>query len=253
MLKINMLDVKEKYTTDHLKQIMKILRSPEGCPWDREQTHKSIRNDMLEETYETVDAIDTDDKVAMCEELGDMLLQVIFHSTIAEENGEFTYSDVVDGICRKLILRHPHVFGEGKADTSEQVLDLWDKIKVKEKHQNTVTDTLKSVPRSFPALMRAAKVQKRVKKAGYSLDNPLDDMRMDKAFADLKEAHLAKDSERTNRATAKMLFLLAGLQNFYKNDSEELLSKATNRFIETFEDLEKSGTLNKEKITEKCF
>ena len=253
MVKINMLRQKEKFTTEQLNQILDILRSPEGCPWDREQTHKSIRNDMLEETYEAVDAIDLDDNEALCEELGDMLLQVVFHSTIAKEQGDFTYEDVVDGVCRKLILRHPHVFGDTSAENSEQVLDMWDKIKRQEKHQETVSDTLKSVPAAFPALMRAAKVQKRAIKAGYSLSNPLDDKRLDKAFLDLQNAHLSGNKEDIDAAVSKMLFLISGLQNFYKNNSEELLSKATNHFIETFEELEKLGELNNKTILEKCF
>lgn len=253
MVKINMLGPDERYTTEQLNQILRILRSPEGCPWDREQTHKSIRNDMLEETYEAVDAIDLGDNEALCEELGDMLLQVIFHSTIAEEQGDFTYDDVVDGVCRKLIIRHPHVFGTGAAENSEQVLDMWDKIKREEKHQETASDTLKSVPVAFPALLRAAKVQKRSNKAGFKMDNPLDDNRLDEAFSDLKKAHIKGDKEEIDAALSRMLFLTAGLQNFYKNNCEELLNTATNRFIEAFEELEKDNALSVEKILEKCF
>lgn len=253
MVKINMLGPDKRYTTEQLNQILEILRSPEGCPWDREQTHKSIRNDMLEETYEAVDAIDLDDNEALCEELGDMLLQVVFHSTIAKEQGDFTYEDVVDGVCRKLILRHPHVFGSGSAETSEQVLDMWDKIKKEEKHQETVSDTLKSVPVAFPSLMRAAKVQKRVKKAGLEIGNPLDDNRLDKVFMDLKKAHASTNIEQINESLSKLLFLLSGLQNFYKNNCEELLSTETNRFIKSFEELEKDNELSAEKILEKCF
>jgi len=252
MIKINMVCKDEKFTTDQLNQIMKILRSPEGCPWDREQTHKSIRNDMIEETYEAADAIDTEDKEALCEELGDMLLQVVFHSAIAGELGEFCYDDVVDGICRKLILRHPHVFGEDVAETSEQVLDMWDKIKKKEKRQSTASDTLRSVPAAFPALMRAAKVQKRVKKAGVELANPLLDGRIDTALTALKKANLEGDSEKINSAYGKLLFLIAGLENHQKNNSEELLNKATNEFIEAFERLESQGELNAQKIIEEC-
>ena len=248
-----MIGQKEKFTTEQLNQILEILRSPEGCPWDREQTHKSIRNDMLEETYEAVDAIDLEDNEALCEELGDMLLQVVFHSTIAKEQGDFTYEDVVDGVCRKLILRHPHVFSDGSAETSEQVLDVWDKIKREEKHQETVSDALKSVPAAFPALMRAAKVQKRAKKAGFETGNPLDDNRLDKVFADLKKAHASSDTESINESLSKLLFLLSGLQNFYKNNCEELLNTATNHFIKTFEELEKDNELSAEKILEKCF
>ena len=208
---------------------------------------------MIEETYEAADAIDMEDKEALCEELGDMLLQVVFHSAIAEELGEFTYDDVVDGICRKLILRHPHVSGEGTAETSEQVLDMWDKIKKKEKHQSTASDTLRSVPVAFPALMRAAKVQKRVNKAGVELANPLLDGRIDTALTALKKANLEGNSEKVNSAYGKLLFLLAGLQNYEKNNSEELLNKATNEFIGVFERLESQRELNAEKIIKEYF
>ena len=135
MVKIIAEGIGGKYTVNQLLSIMKTLRSPEGCPWDREQTHSSIRNDALEEVYEVVDAIDTADNTALCEELGDMLLQVVFHSEIAEEEGAFTFDEVVDGICKKLISRHPHVFGDGQAENSAEVLDLWDSIKKQEKNQ----------------------------------------------------------------------------------------------------------------------
>lgn len=188
----------DKYTTECLINILKVLRSPGGCPWDREQTHASIRNDTLEEAYEVAEAIDNNDAEALCEELGDMLLQVIFHSRIAEENNLFSYEDVVDGICRKLILRHPHVFGEVKVDTSGEVLDLWDSIKKEEKNQTSYTDTLKSVPKSFTAPMRAAKVQKRAKKAGERFERVFPDRSLEDAISKYeaaeKELYIATDS-----------------------------------------------------------
>lgn len=199
-----------KYTTEGLIHILQILRSPGGCPWDMEQTHASIRNDTLEEAYEVADAIDNDDAEALCEELGDMLLQVIFHSRIAEENNRFCYEDVVDGICRKLILRHPHVFGDIKVDGSGEVLDLWDSIKKEEKHQTSYTDTLKSVPKAFAAPMRAAKVQKRASKAGERFEGLLQD----------ESLKIAMDK-----------FELA----------EKELNNAIDNFISKFEEIEKQG------------
>ena len=126
---------KEHYDINDLLGIMSVLRSDNGCPWDREQSHDSIRNNFIEEVYEVADAIDNDDKSALCEELGDVLLQVVFHSQIEKEAGGFNFDDVADGICKKLILRHPHIFGEVKADTAEKVLDNWDRIKMEEKGQ----------------------------------------------------------------------------------------------------------------------
>lgn len=157
----------DKMLISDLRAITGLLRAPDGCPWDREQTHESIRGNFIEETYEVVEAIDTSDTELLEEELGDVLLQVVFHACIEEEKGGFDFEDVTDGICRKLILRHPHVFGDVNADTTEQVLSNWDKIKQRSKHQTTVTETLSSVAKSLPALMRAEKLIGRAAKAGY--------------------------------------------------------------------------------------
>ena len=144
---------KQRYGVDDLLHIMEILRSREGCPWDREQTHESIRRDFVEETYEVLEAIDRQDPALLREELGDVLLQVVFHARMEEEAGRFAFADVVDEVCRKLIVRHPHIFAGGKADTSEEVLRNWDRIKQKNKGQTTVTETVESVAKSLPAVM----------------------------------------------------------------------------------------------------
>ena len=151
---------KDAYTVDDLITIVELLRLPGGCPWDREQTHKSIRNDFIEETYEVIEAIDNDDPDLLCEELGDVLLQVAMHARMEEEAGRADFDKVADGICRKLIHRHPHVFGEVQVDSSAEVLANWDKIKSAEKSRLTRTDKLRAIPRQLPALMRAAKVGK---------------------------------------------------------------------------------------------
>ena len=229
-----------KYSAKQLLEIMEALRSPDGCPWDREQTHQSIRNDAIEEIYEVADAIDSSDKDALCEELGDVLLQVVFHAQIARENGDFTFEDVVDGICKKLVLRHPHVFAEEHIETSSDVLDRWDAIKKQEKRQETATETLKSVPKAFPALMRAAKVQKRAGKAGVVLENPIENGELEKAVDLLKNAK--SDSEKFE-AYGKLLFLSAGIQNSLKINAEEALAAATDSYISAFEEKEKNGTL----------
>ena len=229
-----------KYSAKQLLEIMEALRSPDGCPWDREQTHQSIRNDAIEEIYEVADAIDSSDKDALCEELGDVLLQVVFHAQIARENGDFTFEDVVDGICKKLVLRHPHVFAEEHIETSSDVLDRWDAIKKQEKRQETATETLKSVPKAFPALMRAAKVQKRAGKAGVVLEDPITSGELEKAVDLLKNAK--SDSEKFE-AYGKLLFLSAGIQNSLKINAEEALAAATDSYISDFEEKEKNGTL----------
>ena len=144
---------KDRYGFEDLVEIMAILRSPEGCPWDREQTHKSIRNNFLEEVYEAVDAIDHKDTANLREELGDVMMQVVFHAQIAREEGLFGLEDVLDEVCQKLIRRHPHIFGTVSANTSQEVLKNWDAIKRQEKGQNSVSDTLRQVPTALPALM----------------------------------------------------------------------------------------------------
>ena len=209
MIQLNVVECAEKLGIEHLLEIMKVLRSPEGCPWDREQTYQSIRNEVLEEAYEVCDAIDQNDKVSLCEELGDLLLQVVFHSTMASELGDFSFSDVTDGICRKLILRHPHVFKDAKADDSAQVLDLWDEIKKEEKHQESYTDTLRSVPAAFPALMRAAKVEKRAFKGGVEKDTSAESI-LNKT-QELVSAVEKDDKAATYEAYGELLFTLAAL------------------------------------------
>ena len=157
---------KSRYNIDDLLEIMKILRSPDGCPWDREQTHRSIRRDLLEEAYEVADAIDRGNPESLCEELGDLLLQVVFHAQIAAENGEFDFSDAVDGVCRKMIHRHPHVFGDVSADSTDEVLKNWDAIKRLEKDIKSPAEELDAVAHTLPALMRAAKLSSKCTKLG---------------------------------------------------------------------------------------
>ncbi len=147
---------KDYYSMDDLLRIMELLRTPEGCPWDRAQTHQSIRRNMLEEAYEVAEAIDQQDPVHLQEELGDVLLQVVFHARMAQEAGQFDFGDVVDGICKKLVFRHPHVFGGVDARDSDAALTAWEAQKREEKGQKTAADTLDAVARSLPALIRAA-------------------------------------------------------------------------------------------------
>ena len=225
----------EKYSIEDFLEVMKILREPGGCPWDIEQTHKSIRRDLLEEAYETADAIDLDDKDALCEELGDLLLQVVFHSDIARRNGEFTFDDVVDGITKKLILRHPHVFGDVEADTAAQVLENWDAIKRVEKHQDSYTDTLESVPRAFPALLRAAKVQKRAAKAGFDWDEMSGAFeKLNEETAELKAAVESGVQCDIDEEFGDLLFSMVNVSRFIKTDAEASLAKATDKFIARF-------------------
>lgn len=225
----------ERYGIADLLEIMKLLRSENGCPWDREQTHGSIRKDLLEEAYEVADAIDRNDGTDLCEELGDLLLQVVFHSRIGEEENSFSFDDVCDGICRKLILRHPHVFGDVQVENSSQVLDNWDAIKKVEKHQESATDTLRSVPAAFPAAMRAQKVQKRAGKAAPALNR---DVQVAAAGLRMAADNAAAGNEES---IGDVLFAAVALAKACGADAEEQLQRATDRFVDRFERAEKEG------------
>lgn len=231
---------KDKYDIHDLLLVMRLLRSPEGCPWDRVQTHKSIRNDLLEEAYEVADAIDCSDSVALCEELGDLLLQVAFHAQIAQEDGDFGFDEVADGICKKLIYRHPHVFADVVADTPEQVLSNWGELKKIEKSQNTATDTLKSVPAAFPALMRAQKVQKRAAKVGFDWDSVQG--AWDKLAEETEEVRQAVESEDADAVAEELgdlLFSAVNVSRFLKVNAEQALNGATDKFIARFAEVER--------------
>ncbi len=233
---------KERYTFEDLRGIMKILRGEGGCPWDREQTHASIRRDLIEECYEVVESIDKDDSVLMCEELGDLLLQVAFHAEIGEEEGKFTMDDVADGICRKLVLRHPHVFGDVNADTSEKVLENWDKIKKVEKQRTTLADEMYAVPSMLPALMRANKVGKKSGKANF--DFPTDEEAFAKVTEELNElyeVHKSGDKEKVFDEMGDLLFSVVNVSRKVGVEPEEALTRATEKFMRRFALLEKEA------------
>jgi tetrapyrrole methylase family protein/MazG family protein len=231
---------KEKYTVSDLIDIVEILRSPEGCPWDREQDHKSIRRDFLEETYEVIEAINKEDKDLLLEELGDVLLQVVFHAQIERERGTFELSDVADGICKKMIERHPHVFGDVNAETSEQVLENWDIIKKRTKQQKSQTESMLSIPREFPALMRADKVQKKVSKVGFDWDSADGAFqKVSEELNELREAYVEGNQEHIREELGDLLFSVVNVSRFVKVDSEEALTNSTDKFIDRFSKVEK--------------
>ena len=237
---IDSFQFKENYDINDLVDIVEILRSPEGCPWDREQDHKSIRRDFLEETYEVIEAINKDDRDGLLEELGDVLLQVVFHTQIEREKGSFELSNVADGICKKMIERHPHVFGNVNAETSEQVLENWDVIKKRTKSQKTQTESMLSIPREFPALMRADKVQKKAAKVGFdwdSVDGAFD--KVSEELQELKEAVLLGVVDSAREELGDLLFSVVNVSRFIKVDSEEALTGATDKFIDRFSKVEK--------------
>ncbi|MBR2876917.1 MAG: nucleoside triphosphate pyrophosphohydrolase [Clostridia bacterium] len=228
-------DFKESYNFDDLVKIMEILRSPGGCPWDAEQNHKSIREDFLEETYEVLEAIDTENKVLLEEELGDVLLQVVFHSQISKECGDFDINNVTDGICKKLIIRHPHVFSDVTVNGTEDVLKNWDDIKRQTKSQETQSVTMAAIPATFPALMKAQKVQSKAKKAGFDWDDAQG--AFDKIYeetAELKEALSKGEKEKIEDELGDLLFSAVNVARFCDCNAESALEKATQKFMKRY-------------------
>lgn len=242
MVKVIMDVNKREFTFEELVEIIRILRAPGGCPWDAEQTHKSIRNEFIEETYEAVDAIDRDSNIDLCEELGDVLLQILLHSQIAKEENAFSVDDVINGIASKMILRHPHVFGDVKVSGTEDVLNNWDAIKKVEKNQTSASQTLRSVPMSFPALMRAEKVQKRAKKAGVNAEeNSSLSSALIESADKLKRSVDNGDISCIADSLADIYFICCSISQNSGINSEEILNRKTDSFIDEFEKREKSG------------
>lgn len=233
---------KDFYNIDDLLAIMKILRSENGCAWDKEQDHKSIRKDVLEEAYEVMEAIDSENPDLLKEELGDLLLQVVFHAELEAEVNSFDFDAVCDGICKKLIYRHPHVFGNIHVNSSSEVLKNWDSLKSKSKGEETATERLQSVPKLLPSLMRGEKVCKRAKNAGIGC------VTKETAMADLKarvsqleNAVALSKEEEIEEDLGKILFACCNLSHIFQKDSENALTKAINEFIIQFRKMEEKA------------
>lgn len=237
---------KEQYTFDDLLRIIEILRAPDGCMWDREQDHQSIRRNFIEETYEVCEAIDEQDAEHLKEELGDVLLQVVFHTEMEREKGVFDIGDVADGICKKLIYRHPHIFADTVVSSSAEILNNWDDLKRKEKKQETVTDALSSVARSLPALIRAEKVQKKAAKAGFDWkDSSGAAAKVTEELREVSDA-LGGDGD-VEEEIGDLLFAAVNVARFAKVDPERALEKATDKFIGRFARVEQNA-LDQDKV-----
>ncbi len=236
---------------ERLMDIMEVLRSEKGCPWDREQTHDSLKRYLIEETYEYLEVVDLDDKRRMCEELGDILLQVVFHAQIAAENGHFNIGDVINGICDKMIHRHPHVFGDVSANTSSEVLKNWEEIKKKEKGNPNQTSVLQDVPINLPALMRSYKVQQKAAQVGFDWENTSYVFAKIREEIDELEAEYKK-SDRTgiDEELGDVLFSVVNLSRFLKVQPELSLSAATIKFINRFEYVERRASELDRKLNE---
>ena len=231
--KIAALPQKTHYSFSDFIDLVEILRSEQGCPWDREQDHQSIRKGLIEETYEVVEAIDNADPVLLREELGDLLLQIVFHAQIEREEGRFEMGDVINDICKKMIHRHPHVFGSVHVENSAEVLDNWEAIKTEEKQRNTLADKLRAIPPMMPALMRAAKVGKKAGISdGLTAANILSQIETN--LQNTKSA-LASDKLDAEAAVGSLLLQITSLSRALDVEPEYALTRQTEAIIEQIE------------------
>lgn len=233
-------EFKDNYNFYDLVEIVRCLRSPGGCPWDIEQTHESIKKDFIEETYEVIEAINKNSVPMLREELGDVMMQVVFHSQIETERGSFNIDDVTDEIAKKLIIRHPHVFGNVDVSGVDDVLTNWDAIKRQTKNQKSVSESIDSIPRELPALMRAQKIQSKAAKVGFDwseVDGALD--KLSEEIDELKQAIASGDEANTFEELGDLLFSVVNVSRFIDCDSEEALTAASDKFSSRFAVVEK--------------
>ncbi|GKU77087.1 nucleoside triphosphate pyrophosphohydrolase [Paenibacillus sp. L3-i20] len=236
-------------TFDRLHEIVATLRSPEGCPWDQEQTHSSIRKNFIEELYEALEALDNDDPVGMQEEFGDVILQVMLHSQMEEEMGSFSVYDVIQTLNEKLIFRHPHVFGDQRAGDAHEALNNWESMKAEEKRLNGTDAARKSeldgIPPDLPALMKAYKLQKKAAKVGFDWDE-LEPMlaKIEEELQELREAIASEDAEKQADELGDLLFAVVNASRFIHADPEEALSRTNRKFKSRFQYIEEQLRIN---------
>jgi len=227
---------------ERLVEIVAKLRAPDGCPWDREQTHDSLKSGLIEETYEVIDAIERDSAPDLQEELGDLLLQVVFHSQLAQEENLFSLSAVVEGVCNKLVRRHPHVFSDLKVSGTEEVLQNWDAIKKEEKKKTNKDSVsiLDGIPKHLPALQKAYQTQKRAARAGFDWDK-IDDVfdKLHEEIDELKEAIQCNCEPDIKEELGDLLFSVVNLSRHLKQNPEEILNQNIKKFVRRFQVVER--------------
>ncbi len=234
-----MIFIKKDYTFDDLIDIMKMLRGDNGCPWDKEQTHQSIKYCLLEEACEAMDALDNKQPDDFADELGDLLLQIVFHAQMAQEANTFSIQDVLNHICSKLISRHSHIFGDDKTASADEVLTLWEQNKKKEKGLSSQTEAMRDVCSYLPALMRAQKVQKKAASVGFDWDSVDGAMeKLAEEIEELRDASIEQDAAHMEEELGDLLFSCVNVSRFLKVNAEEALEKATDKFIARFEKIE---------------
>lgn len=240
---------KPQYGYEDLLEIIRLLRSEDGCPWDKAQTHQSIRRGLLEEAYEAAEAIDNDDPMLLKEELGDVLMQVVFHADNESDAGRFTIDDVCDGVVKKLLFRHPHVFGSQREDSPESVLVSWDKLKRQEKGQKTVADSMDSVARSLPGLWRAEKLQNKAASAGFEwpdVQGALD--KLEEEVAELRRA--VEEDGDVPEELGDVLFAAVKVGRFCACDPEDAVNGTCEKFIRRFRAVENGAAAQGREVSQ---
>jgi len=229
-------------TLNSLSKLIKItetLMGKDGCPWDKVQTRESLKPYLVEETYEVLEALDTNDPEKIKDELGDLLYQILFHSKISSLKGEFNFRDVIDNLSEKMVRRHPHVFKGGKLNTPDQVIGQWEEIKKKENNKANQKSILDSVPIKLPSLIRAQKLQKKAKKEGFDWEQINDVFdKLDEEIKEFKEAVLKKKNTDIQSEIGDIIFIITNIAKFYKVDAEEALRSTNNKFIKRFQYIE---------------
>lgn len=224
-----------KYTLDDLVKIMAKLRGEPGCPWDKRQTHRTLRPFLIEEAYEVVDAIDRNNTKDLVEELGDLLLQIVFHSHIGHEKNAFDVSDVISGICEKMIRRHPHIFSDIVVNGTDEVLENWEDIKRQEKDLKTEAQSMRNLPKTLPALMKALKVQEKAARVGFDWDNITGALKkVSEELDELKEVYNTGNSDKIREEIGDLIFACVNVARFLEVEPELALNDAIKKFIRRF-------------------
>lgn len=229
------MDLKERYTIEDLIEILHRLRGENGCPWDRVQTHQSLKKGMIEEAYEAIDALDNNDDKMFANELGDVLLQVVFHAVLADERNAFDFNVILKEVCDKLITRHTHVFGEVKADNASEALTTWEANKKREKGQKSYSEMICDIPKALPALLSSEKIQKKAAGSGFDWDNSADVLeKVKEEIAELEEALKSEGEERAAEEYGDVLFSMVNLGRHLGVTPEIELMNANRKFTDRF-------------------
>ena len=233
---------------DFIKTIAK-LRSPNGCPWDKEQTHESLKKYLIEETYEAIDAIDKNNPTELKEELGDILLQIVLHAQIASESNQFSFDEIAKSINKKMISRHPHVFSDTMVKNAEEVMINWEKLKQAEKPEQK--DIFSNIPKSLPALLKGLEVSKKAAKVGFEWQNESELWeKLKSEMVELNEVCKSKEKEKQIEEFGDLLFMMVNIARWYKLDPEESLNKGIKKFVKRFNKIEQHVKKNKDKKLE---